>query len=199
MKERGIMGNILIAASQGRKTQGRSRTQGFEPLPLRLGAFQGKRNTRVFERQVTLSPILKEKDPLLALRALWIREPFDEECPPLVIEPDIAVDGLRHPHPDSQAASSSRKSVDHFLRERLEEHRPRARTGSHDRVHRLCPRPPVLLLALDPVVNEQMQGAELIPCLLLVLPEGCLRLVARQHRRPSPFLVIALAHRPPLR
>src|ERR1019366_4638484 len=57
----------------------------------------------------------------------------------------------------------------------------------------------VLLLALRPVVNEQMQGAELIPCILFVFPESRLRLVSRKHRRPSLFLVFTLAHGFPLR
>src|SRR5580698_9345454 len=44
-----------------------------------------------------------------------------------------------------------------------------------------------------------MQGAELIPCLLFVLPESCLRFVSRQHRYLLFVLVFTLTHGFPLR
>ena len=129
-----------------------------------------------------LSLVLKEKDPLFAFRAFRIGDSLDEKCSLLVVEPDIAVDGLRQPHSYPLAAGHVREGIDDLLRKRLEEHRAGTRAARDDSIHRLCPCPPILLLALRPVVNEQMQGAELIPCILFVFPESGLRFVSRKHR-----------------
>ena len=91
-----------------------------------------------------------------------IGDSFDEECPPLIVKPRIAVDGLWHSNPNPLAASHLREGIDHLLRKRLEENCAGTCAAGDDCIHRLRPRPPVLLLALRPVVNEQMQGTELI-------------------------------------
>src|ERR1700691_4503005 len=167
-------------------------------LLRRLGVPQGNGSTRVFEQQIALPLVLEEKDSLFAFRAFRIGDSFDEECSPLIVKPRIAIDGLRHSNPNPLAASHLREGIDHLLRKRLEEDRAGTCAASNDSIHRLRPRPPVLLLALRPVVNEQMQGAELIPCILLMFPESCLRPVTRKHRRPSLFFVFTQAHCFPL-
>src|ERR1035438_8487998 len=174
-------------------------SQRLRLLLRRLGVPQGNGSTRVFEQQIALPLVLKEKDSLFAFRVFGIGDSFDEECSPLIVKPGIAVDGLRHSNPNPLSASHLREGIDYLLRERLEEDRAGTCAASDNCIHRLRPRPPVLLLALCPVVNEQMQGAELIPCILLVFPESCLRLVSRKHRRPSLFFVFTQAHSFPLR
>src|ERR1700693_6362174 len=89
-------------------------------LLRRLGVPQGNGSTRVFEQQIALPLVLKEKDPLLAFRAFRIGDSCDEKSPPLIVKPRIAVDGLRHSNPNPLAASHLRKGINHLLRERLE-------------------------------------------------------------------------------
>ena len=117
--------SIFIAASERamciQKTEREKPSQRRRLLPSRLGALQGSRNTRVFEDQRALSLVLEEKDSLLAIRAFWICFPLDEKCSLLVVEPSVAVDGLRQPHAYPLAAGDLCEGVDHLLRERLEE------------------------------------------------------------------------------
>src|SRR5215469_6258460 len=168
-------------------------------LFCRLGMLHGTWSTRVFEDKRAFSRVLEEKYPLLTFRALRIRHPLDQKCPLLIIEPDVAVHGLGKSHSYARTTGDLRKGIDHLLRKRLEENGAGTCATGDDGIHRLCPCPTILLLALRPVVDEQVQRAELIPCILFVLPQSRLRLVSCKHSSLSLLFVLAPAHSFPLR
>src|ERR1019366_2526777 len=144
-RAREIVVSVFIAASWGativQKNGKEKPSQRLRLLLRRLGASQGNGSTRVFEQQIALPLVLKEKDPLLAFRAFRIGDSFDEECSPLIVKPGIAVDGLRHSNPNPLSASHLREGIDHLLRERLEDDRAGTCAAGDDCIHRLRPRP----------------------------------------------------------
>ena len=65
----------------------------LEPHLGRLGALL-LRNARVFEDQCPLPFVLEEEYPLLSVWPIRVLDPFNEKCPLLIVEPNVAVDHL---------------------------------------------------------------------------------------------------------
>src|SRR5262249_55582764 len=133
----------------------------------------------VVKNELALPLILKKENPFLAFRSFWVGDLLNEECPLFVFKPDKPVDRLWIPDANPLAAGHLCEGIDHLLGESLEQQSSRPLTACHHSTHRLCPSAPVFLLALCPVMHEEMQGTELIPRILFVFPECALRLVAR--------------------
>src|SRR5258708_4532749 len=115
----GLLGHTLI------KSKGEARRYA-KLLPYLLRVLHHGRSTRVFEDQVPLSLVLKEKDLLLTFWAVGVGNGFDEPSSLLIVKSNVSVDGFRKAYTNPLAAGDLRKGIDNLLRERLKEDRPRA-------------------------------------------------------------------------